>query len=104
MMSFSLPSPTPMEFTSKAADFLYGFFHESSSVCSNCLLLAADKVEQLERKQRLTDRTIGARWNTQAELWQMRKLLDAMASYAAEVYPHILACPLDPAVNRHVKA
>ena len=93
-----------MEFTSKAADFLYGFFHESSSVCSNCLLLAADKVEQLERKQRLTDMTVGARWNTQAELRQMRKLLDAMATYAAEVYPHVLACPLDPSVNRHVKA
>lgn len=102
MISSSLP--TPMEFTSPAADFLYGFFHESSSVCSHCMVLAADKVEQLERKQRLTDRTIGARWNTQAELWQMRKLLDAMATYAAEVYPHILACPLDPAVNRHVKA
>ena len=93
-----------MEFTSKAADFLYGFFHESPSVCRNCLLLAADKVEQLERKQLLTDRTLGARWNTQAELRQMRKVLDAMLSYATEVYPHTLGCTLDPAFNRHVKA
>ena len=104
MMIFSLPSPTPMEFTSPAADFLYGFFHESSSVCSNCMLLAADKVEQLERKQRFTDMTVGARWNTQAELRQMRKLLDAMLSYATEVYPHTLGCTMDPAFNRHVKA
>ena len=93
-----------MEFTSKAADFLYGFFHDNASVCSHCMVLAADKVEQLERKQRLTDRTIGARWNTQAEMHQMRKVLDAMLGYAAEFYPHVLACPMDPAVNRHVKA
>ena len=93
-----------MEFTSKAADFLYFFFYENASVCSDCLLLAADKVEQLERKQLLTDMTIGARWNTQAELHQMRKVLNAMLSYAAEVYPHTLGCTMDPAFNRHVKA
>lgn len=93
-----------MEFTSPAADFLYGFFHDNAATCRNCMVLAADKVEQLERKQRLTDRTIGARWNTQAELHEMRRVLDAMATYAAEFYPSVLACPMDPAFNRHVKA
>jgi hypothetical protein len=103
-MNFSLPSPTPMEFTSKAADYLYGIFHEDPFLCGACIRLAADKVEQLERKQRLTDRTIGARWNTQAELWEMRKVLNAMLSYAVEVYPHTLSSTMDPAFNRHVKA
>ena len=103
-MISSLPSPTPMEFTSKAADYLYGIFHENSILCGACIGMAADKVEYLERKQRLTDRTIGARWNTQAELWQMRKVLNAMLSYATEVYPHTLSSTMDPAFNRHVKA
>jgi len=93
-----------MEFTSKAADYLYGIFHEDPFLCGACIRLAADKVEQLERKQRLTDRTIGARWNTQAELWEMRKVLNAMLSYAVEVYPHTLSSTMDPAFNRHVKA
>lgn len=93
-----------MEFTSKAADYLYGIFHEDPFLCRACIGLAADKVEHLERKQRLTDMTIGARGNTQAELHQMRKALNAMLSYAVEVYPHTLGCTMDPAFNRHVKA
>jgi len=93
-----------MEFTSPAADFLYSTFHDNPSVCGSCIELAAAKVEYLNRKQLLTDRTIGARWNTQAELRQMRKVLNAMLVYAIEVYPHTLGCTMDPAFNRHVKA
>ena len=93
-----------MEFTSKAADYLYGIFHEDPFLCGACIGLAANKVEYLERKQRLTDRTIGARWNTMAELYEMRKVLNAMLGYAMKFYPNTMCCTMDPAFNRHVKA
>ena len=104
MMNFSSP-PTPVEFTSEAADFLYGLFLSSPSpvFCASCGELAAGKMEHLKAKL-LTDRTSGARSNTLQELSQMTQLVNALADYAMRNYPQGLVCPLDPAVNRYVKA
>lgn len=104
MMNFSSP-PTPLEFTSEAADFLYGLFLSSPSLtfCSSCGELAAGKMEHLRAKL-LTDRTSGARSNTLQELSQMTQLVNALADYAMRNYPEGLVCSLDPAFNRHVKA